>query len=145
MTNKTASGCLLLALLVAACAQTRTVYIRSMSTGDVAQTTVKIAPGQTTGTMSVVLHGKTYSGRWVYVAGGGGVSLVSANAFQGASAATAYGTAISVPGGGNGSVMLVSSDGDTLRCVFNYGSWTGTGVGECQNKKGALYDMQITH
>ncbi len=139
-------GCprLLLALasiLLAGCSHTLIVTGRqSAVTG---QAIVTQVPGQNSGTLTLVLGGKTYSGRWLYMAGGGSVSLASATAFSGVHSATATGVGFAAPMSGNGSVILSAQDGDTLRCVFDYSQWSKTGIGECEDNHGDLYDLQI--
>ena len=131
----------LTSILLASCSHTLLVTGRqSTITG---QAVVTQAPGQNSGTLTLVLGGKTYSGRWVYMAGGGSVSLASATAFSGAHSASATGVGFAAPMSGNGSIILSAQDGDTLRCVFDYSQWSKTGIGECEDNHGGTYDLQI--
>lgn len=119
------------------------VYITSRS-GHVTGHTSVTTSGGSSGEMSIALGGKTYTGRWVYVSGPGTVSVMSATATSGLRSASAIGTGIGVPTGGQGSMVLSAHDGSSLRCVFSYSGWSQTGMGECQDGDGGLYDLQIT-
>ena len=131
------------AITLSACAQTHTVYVTNRTTGAGGQTTVTSTPGHPSGEMSLQLNGKTYSGRWLYMAGGGSVALSTVTATSGAHVANATGTALAIPTQGNGTIILSAPDGDSLRCVFDYSQWSKSGVGVCQDKAGGLYDVQI--
>lgn len=102
-----------------------------------------VTAGNHSGDIAIDLSGKTYTGRWVYAPGGGSVGFGSATAFSGTQTATATGTMIGLPAGGNGSILASTPDGSTLRCVFQYSEWGSTGVGLCQDNRGETYDLQI--
>lgn len=99
--------------------------------------------GNSSGRLSVLIDGKRYTGHWVYVAGGGGVSMATTSAFNGAHMVPATGTAVMLPSGGNGSVFLTAEDGSSLRCVFDYSQMSITGVGVCVDNQGRKYGLQI--
>jgi hypothetical protein len=96
--------------------------------------------------VTITLNGKTYTGQYVY--GDGGVAFTNtfgnATAYSGVGTATAYGSSFSttyVPGSGNGRILATSTDGDAIRCEFQYSS--GGGLGVCEDNAGELYDLQI--
>jgi hypothetical protein len=113
-------------------------------TNGVIGTGVVPANGHNGGDITITLGGKDYKGRWVYVETGGSVGLTTATAFSGTQSATATGTVVGLPTGGNGSVSAAASDGSVLRCVFNFSEWNLKGVGVCQDNKGETYDLQIS-
>ena len=96
------------------------------------------------GDFRVTLGPETYTGRWVYAPTGGAVTSGSATVFSGSQSATAYGTGVTAPMGGGGSVIANSPSGASLRCRFDYSEWTGKGIGECRDAKGEIYDLQIS-
>jgi len=103
-----------------------------------------VTAGNKSGDITLTLGSKTYTGRWVYVMHGGGIGVGTATAFAGGNIATVTGTATSLPTGGGGTILATAPDGSTLRCVFDYSEWGGTGVGVCQDSAGELYDLQIS-
>lgn len=90
------------------------------------------------GTLTIDLNGKTYTGRWVLVRGGG---AGFATGYSGGNVATgsAYGADMSAPG----QALLSAPDGSHLRCQFNYSSWSSAGAGQCQDDAGLVYDMMV--
>ena len=74
----------------------------------------------------------------------GSVSIGSAIAVSGATSASAFGTGVAAPMSGNGSIIMSAPGGGSFRWVFNYSQWSSTGVGECQDETGEIYDLQIT-
>jgi len=125
------------------CACTRTVYVTGQTTTVSGQATV-VAAGNTSGDITLPLGPRVYSGRWVYMNGPGSVSIGTATAFSGTQSATASAVGLGMPTSGQGSIIMASPDGGHMRCVFNYSQWSVSGVGECQDETGALYDLQIT-
>jgi hypothetical protein len=119
------------------------LYFTGRTTGATASTTITTSPGHPSGEMTLELEGKVYRGRWLYMSGGGSVSLATMTATNGVRSATATGSAIGMPMQGNGSIILAAQDGSTLRCVFNYSEWSSSGIGECQDNLGETYDLQI--
>jgi hypothetical protein len=99
--------------------------------------------GNKGGNIVIALGGKDYKGRWIYVQTGGSLGFGSATAFSGGQTATATGTMIGLPTGGNGSIIASAADGSSLHCAFDYSEWSNTGVGACQDDKGEMYDVQI--
>ena len=90
-------------------------------------------------TVTINLNGKVYSGTYVY--DGGKVatfqSYGSATAYSGTKSASAFGSGFGtayVPGSGNGRVLATSTDGDAIRCEFEYSS--GSGIGVCRDNAG---------
>lgn len=134
--------CLLAAIFLGGCT-TLHVAIASRTTATSGVTTVVARAGHPSGHVSINLGGKVFSGRWVYVAGGGTVSFATVAAFSGTSSATGTATALGIPMSGNGSMALSAPDGSRLSCIFNYSSWTKTGVGGCMDNKGQVYSLQI--
>jgi hypothetical protein len=80
-----------MALALTGCAHT--LYFTGRSSGATAQTTITATPGHPSGEMGLDLNGKAYKGRWLYMSGGGSVSLASMTAMSGGHSATATGTA----------------------------------------------------
>jgi hypothetical protein len=100
-----------------------------------------VTAGNHSGSISLDMAGKVYSGRWVYVPGGGSIGFGTTIASSGIHVATASSMMIGLPTGGNGSVLASAADGSTIRCAFQYGGSTGVGV--CQDDRGEIYDLQI--
>lgn len=117
------------------------VYLTSRSTGLQGTTVVKGGSGG--GDMAITLGPRLYSGRWVYAATGGGTSFGTATSFSGGQTATATGTFVALPTGGNGTVIASAPDGTQLRCAFNYSELSDAGTGVCQDSTGQIFDMQI--
>ena len=130
--------------LLASCTQTRNVYLTGRTSGATVQTQVITMSGQPSGEATLRLNGKTYTGRWVYMSGGGSVGLTTATAVSGAHTASSTGMALGLPSGGNGTMNLAASDGSTLRCIFQYSTWSRSGVGVCEGSDGEIYDIQIS-
>jgi len=122
----------------------RTLYVTGRTNGITGQTTVTPILGHPSGDMTLTLGAKTYAGRWVYVSGPGSVSVVSTTAFSGTQSASALGTGIGMPTSNHGSIVMSAPGGGSFRCVFDYSQWSNSGVGECQDEAGELYDLQIT-
>jgi hypothetical protein len=118
------------------------VFIASRTTALAGHTTVP--PGASSGEMSISLGDKLYSGRWVYVSAPGMVSVGTATSVSGLRSVSTTGTGYGIPTGGQGSMILAAADGSSLHCTFSYSGWTSTGVGECQDNVGGMYDLQIT-
>lgn len=121
----------------------RTVYVTGRTSGVSGQTTVTPA-GRSSGDITLSLGARVYTGRWVYVSGPGSVSVSSATAFSGAHSASASGIGFGLPTSGRGSIVMSAAGGGSLRCAFDYSEWSSTGIGECQDETGAMYDLQIT-
>ncbi len=133
----------LIATALSACSG-HNLYLVGQKTGATGRARIVTVPFQTPGgDISIVLKGKTYNGKWVYMANGGTVGLGTATAFSGVQSATATGTFIGAPVQGNGSFLATASDGSRLRCVFNYNQWSNSGVGTCEDSEGEIYDLQI--
>ncbi|MBV9247689.1 MAG: hypothetical protein JO227_00380 [Acetobacteraceae bacterium] len=130
----------LVAAAVSGCAHN--VYIAGRDNGLSGQTTVTAA-GQRGGPFNITIGPEHFAGRWVYVKHGGSTSFGTATAFNDASSASALGTGFAVPAEGGGSIIASSPDGNSLRCVFGYNEWSATGMGECKDRHGDSYDLQI--
>ena len=128
------------ALALGACS--RSIYVTARTSELSGKTTVM--SGGSSGGLTITIGPRVYAGRWVYVSGPGNLSTVSATAFSGGHMATASGIGIGMPTAGQGSIILSSQDGGHMRCVFDYSQWSSSGVGECQDETGAMYDLQIT-
>jgi hypothetical protein len=100
--------------------------------------------GRSSGDIVLSVGSKSYTGRWVYVSGAGSVSVASATAFSGAHTATATGLGVGLPTSGQGSIIMSAPGGGSFRCVFDYGQWSNSGMGECQDETSEMYDLQIT-
>ena len=134
-----AMSCSLVALTLAGCAG-HTVYLVGRTTGVTAQSKFRIVRG---GDVSFKLRDEVYSGRWVYVEGGGSIGVGTATSFSGTQSVTTTGTVVGLPTGGTGSFLGASPSGATLRCSFNFSEWNLKGLGACQDSKGEAYDLQI--
>jgi hypothetical protein len=134
----------LLALgVLSGCARPYDLYLMGRSSGDQARTTIE-RTAQPGGDFAVLLHGKQYVGRWVYMENAGAVTNGAATGVSGGQVATANGVALSAPRQGGGSVIAAAADGSTLHCQYTFDSWSRSGVGVCQDNRGELYDLQIT-
>jgi hypothetical protein len=125
--------------LLAGCGHT--VDITSRSTGETGHTSVP--PFVHQGQLSIILNGKNYTGPWVYLPQGGGVSLTSGFVSSGFRTASLTSTGLILPSGGNGQVLLHATDGSRIRCLFTFSEWSSTGMGECEDNNGEMYDVQI--
>lgn len=99
------------------------------------------------GTLSVELLGETYSGPWVFMSNSGSVGYGLINAYgYGANAGAVSGSAttFSQSTDGRGTVLMSAPSGATLRCEFDYNSWTSTGLGVCEHSGGEVFDLQIS-
>jgi hypothetical protein len=121
---------------------THNLYMQGRTNGLIGTAAVQTSGGGG-GDIAIALGGKTYNGRWVYAAMGGSITMGSATAFSGGQTATAYGSAIGMPTGGNGSILASTADGASLHCLFDYSEWTRAGSGACQDNHGEIYDLQI--
>ena len=127
------------------CTHTLNVYLTGRTSGVTGKTDVLVMPGHPSGDVSLTLKGKTYTGRWVYVSGGGSVGITSATVVSGAAhTTTGTGMAVGLPSGGNGTMNLTAPDGSSVRCVYQYSEWSMSGVGVCQDSDGEMYDAQIS-
>lgn len=132
---------LAISLLLSACAHN--IYIVGRKSGAIATATI-ITAGNKSGDIELVLKGKTYKGRWVYMSSGGAIGLSAASAFSGAY--SAFGSGMMAMGStlGNGTVLAAAPDGSKLHCMFTYNDWGKTGYGECKDSEGETYDLQIS-
>lgn len=133
-----------LCTILVGCARHYDVNLMSQSAVDQAHTTITVTTGHPGGEFAIVLHGKQYIGRWIYVADGGGASYRSATGFAGGRAVSASGTSLVLPTQGGGSVIASAPDGSTLRCQYYFNAFSRSGVGVCQGNDGAGYDLHIT-
>lgn len=127
-------------LCLAAAACQRGIYIQNRSSGESGHATVSVMIGHPSGDITVTIGSKTYTGRWVYVSGGGTMTFASVFSPKGG---VVSGTAIGLPMQGNGSIIASSPDGSSLRCLFTYSSLSSSGLGGCQDSNGTVYDLQI--
>jgi hypothetical protein len=95
------------------------------------------------GELSADVEGATYVGHWIYSATGGGYSLGTAAAFSGGTSAFATGSGASVSAQGSGLINMRAADGRFIRCVFNFNTWSDTGIGECIRNDGRQYDLRV--
>ena len=133
----------LLPLFLGGCVTSHTFYLMGRTSG-VTGSGVVPANGRGGGDIAINLAGKVYKGRWILMETGGSAGLSTATAFSGTQSATATGTFLGLPTGGNGTVSAVAPDGSVLRCVFDFSEWNLKGVGVCQDNHGELYDLQIS-
>ena len=139
MTRGKRAACIALAMLLGGC--THNIYIMGANgtTGTAEVTTF----GNHSGSITINLGGKVYTGRWVYAPGGGAIGLGTATASAGGQTATATSTYVGLPTGGPGTVLASAPDGSTLRCAFSFSEWGRTGIGTCLDNAGQRYDLQI--
>jgi hypothetical protein len=138
-----ATLCLFLSVALCGCVSSHSFYLVGRQTG-IAGTGVVPANGHRGGPIAITLGGKEYRGQWLYVESGGSVGLAFASAHSGEQTATAGGTFVGLPTGGNGTVLASGPDGSTLRCEFYFSEWNLKGTGVCQDNKGETYDLQIS-
>ena len=131
-------------ILLAGCTHTYDIYLSGRTSGAGSKTEVQVTTGHPSGDISLTLKGKLYTGRWVYVSGGGSLNLATATAMSGGRAASATGIAAGLPNGGNGTMNLTADDGSSLHCVYDYSAWSRSGAGVCQGSDGEMYDIQIS-
>lgn len=131
-------------LIFVGCARHYDVNLLSQSTVDQGHTTIIVTTGHPGGEFAILLRGKQYNGRWIYVANGGSAAYGTTSGFSGSRAVMASGTSLVLPTQGGGSVIASASDGSTLRCQYYFNAFSRSGVGVCQGNDGAGYDLQIT-
>ena len=133
--------CLLLTLV--GCARSYDVYVMGRSTADNGRTVITVTTGRPGGEFVILLGGNRYTGRWVYMANGGAMTVGNATAFSGGRVATATGLAVSAPTEGGGTIFASAPNGMTLHCQYGFNSWTRSGLGVCKGAQGELFDLQI--
>jgi len=112
------------------------VHLTHMPTGTTAEGRVPFSLGYN-GDMNVNIEGVEYTGRWVVVAGGSaGVGFFDGSAGTGTSLAMG-----SQPG--NGKALLRSKNGDCLKCIFQYSTWSSSGMGTCTDDEGREWEMMV--
>ncbi len=108
-------------------------------------------PRVASGTSSVVgkkveiqLDGKTYRGNYSLVKDGYS-TFTNAQAYS-STGRFAYGSAQSYGSSsmGTGNIIARSDDGSGIRCIFQFSSNSQSGMGECQDDKGGIWDLQIS-
>ena len=134
---------LVLSVTVGGCVSSHDFYLMGRQNGVTGSGTVP-ADGHRGGPITITLGGKLFRGRWVYIETGGSVGIGTTLASSETQTASATGTFVGLPTGGNGNVMAAASDGSTLRCTFNLSEWNLKGAGVCQDNKGETYDLQIS-
>jgi hypothetical protein len=134
----------LASVVLVGCTHTFNIYLTGRASGITAQTEMLATAGHPSGDVAIVLKGKTYTGRWVYMSGTGTVGLSTATVSSGLHTATGTGMAVGLPSGGNGIVDATASDGSSLHCAYQYSAWSRSGVGMCKGSDGEIYDLQIS-
>jgi hypothetical protein len=129
------------ALFLSGCGAGHTVYVVGRTNGLTAQNKFRLANQDAP--VSFALGNETYTGRWVFVEGGGSVGIGTATAFSGSHSATASGMAIGIPTSATGTYLGSSPDGTTLRCSYTFSEMNLKGLGVCEDSKGETYDLQI--
>lgn len=104
------------------CSHTLDVYLTGRASGVTAHTEVVTISNEPGGAVSLILKGKKYTGRWVYMSG----------------------DPFAPPGAGTGTMNLTAPDGSSLHCMYQYSEWSQSGVGVCQGSDGEIYDVQIS-
>lgn len=99
------------------------------------------------GELHANIAGEHYAGQWIYTPSGGGYTIGSMNssAVGPAGYSSSYGTVsgFTTSASGNGLMTMHGDSGSYLRCVFNFNSFSNTGIGECQRNDGKLFDVTI--
>lgn len=130
----------ILCLALSGCAARVTFVDRSNGDEFVGKTG---ATGGGEGEISALIEGDAYTGHWIVSANGGGYSLGVGFGSFGRSTALVTSTAVDVSAQGNGLVNMKSTNGQLMRCVFNFNGLSNTGIGECERNDGRLYDLRI--
>jgi hypothetical protein len=129
--------------MLGGCVTSHDFYLMDRRTGAIGSGTVP-ANGHRGGPITITLSGKVFQGQWVLLETGGSAEIGTASAVSGSRTATATGTFVGLPTGGNGSVIAAATDGTTLRCTFDFSEWDLKGRGVCQDNRGETYDLQIS-
>ncbi|HFD31732.1 MAG TPA: hypothetical protein ENJ28_03320 [Gammaproteobacteria bacterium] len=99
------------------------------------------------GSVTAQIGDEQYTGEWVYSQMGGGYTIgsVSTTSVGSEGYASGYGTVsgITASSSGNGLITMHGDKGGYVRCVFNFNSFSNTGIGECQRNDGKLFDVTI--
>lgn len=90
--------------------------------------------GSSHGQIEITLNSEIYNGTWVAGRAGAMGYAVSGPAFASA-------TSTSTTSGGT--ALLRSASGGTLRCQFTYDGLGRAGFGECVDRTGKRYELQI--
>ncbi len=118
------------AVLLAGCGHNLTLMASNGATGTGHATGVG-----GNGTLEVTIGRRTYTGNWVAAQGGSvGYGFAGRHSFS----------TMSVDASSTGNAMLRSADGSTLRCRFTFGGMSQTGYGECEDRDGVRYKLQIS-
>lgn len=100
--------------------------------------------GMGSGTMSLTIDDRTYTGRWVVTSRNDSFTILNTygkNSRGGT--ATGTGFAQNYGGGGTLKAMLTSADGKGMRCELS-GTSSGTGGGVCMDDDGRVFDIQYS-
>lgn len=131
-----------LAVTMAGCASTYTLTLMPRDSGKLYEGIAEDR-GNSEGTMSVTIEGRTYTGTWVEVVAGRATGYVTGGL---GSRRHGYGlggfVAIDNPAGSEVKALLRSSDGAGLRCDLRGGGGR-PGGGVCRDDRGLEYDVQI--
>lgn len=107
------------------------------------------------GEIQATVEGAQYAGTWLYSSSGGSYSLANFSATGTATTiaprgsattmANSIGTAsmLTASAQGRGLINMRSSDGQFIRCVFDFNTMSNTGLGECVRNDGRVYDLTI--
>jgi len=107
------------------------------------------------GNATATIAGASYSGPWVFSQTGGSYTLGNMNTLAGGTAVGTMGTATAVGSStstmsafttsaqGRGLMNLRSADGSFVRCVFDFNTWSNTGIGQCVRNDGREFDLTL--
>lgn len=138
------SATVFVALFLSACS-TVDITLVEQETGLIGRGTADASANS--GTMKIAFADKIYEGPWTVMRTSGGETYYQGQ--QGHVGGTPFGSSsylTSDSASGVGVANLSSNDGASMRCEFKY-TMVGlriSGLGECHDKEGKLYDLQIS-
>lgn len=94
-------------------------------------------------TVEITLDGKVYKGHYTFVQQGFS-TFSTGYATSGYHSAWGNGAGYAAASAGQGNVLATAPDGSGLRCQFAFSTSSHSGMGECQDDQGGIWDMQIT-
>jgi hypothetical protein len=94
-------------------------------------------------TVEITLRGKIYKGHYTFVEQGFS-TFTTGYATSGTRSAWGNGVGYAAASAGQGNILARASDGSGLRCNFSFSNSSYSGMGECQDDQGGIWDMQIS-
>jgi hypothetical protein len=134
---------LVLTILLAGCARTRTVYLIGRGQAPSGQTTISATAIQQEADIQLPMAGEIYSGRVNYVVRAGDASIAPGISIGVDKVRDVSGTILSGPMEAAGTIEMATPGGAWLHCWFSFNPRASFGLGECGDERNRRYDLQI--